>query len=96
MPMTQFGGQGKAVGAVLGPLAGLSVAAGNPVLMMSDLVKAECEIDTNHEAWGQVATRMSTGAPRVVVVILIALNVLLKAAVLWLLSARKAAGGSAV
>ena len=42
--------------------------------MTFDLVKVECEIDTMYEAWGQALT--STGAPWVLVVILIALNVL--------------------
>ena len=42
--------------------------------MSSDLVKTECDIDTMYKAWGLAL--MSTGAPWVLVVILIALNVL--------------------
>ena len=63
------------VGAVLGLLAGL----GNRVLMKSDLVKAECDIDTNCEASGEALTNMCTFSPFVLMIVLISLNVLVGA-----------------
>ena len=88
MLLTQFGGQGRAVGAVLEFLAGLRVAMENRDPMISDLVKSECGIDTVYVAWRQALTGRRTGAPWVLMVILIALTVLLGTAVLWLLTAK--------
>ena len=93
MPLTQFRGMAERWGAALGLLAGLVVAAGNRAPMTSDLVKVECEIDTMYEAWRQALT--STGAPWVLVVILIALNVL-GMAVLWLVNVKSSPGAPAV
>ena len=62
----------------------------------SDVVKSERESGAVHEAWGQAATRTKTGAPWVLVVILLALTVLLGLAVWWLLNARSSAGVPAV
>ena len=76
MPFAQFGGQGRAVGSVLGLLAGLCGCGEG-----SNLVKSQFQIDAMYEAWRQAATWMSTGVPWVLVVILVAFMILLGIAV---------------
>ena len=94
MPLTQFGGQGKAVGALLVLLAAL------PVEQSSDEFPTSCMRSLIFTPSARHGSRwpkgMSTGAPWVLVENPTALNVILGMTVLWLSSARSSPGVPAV